>query len=487
MWARGNVRFVKRIAATDLGFGAFLMFASCVVVRSIRDFGQGQSAASMGVALFIAALIMAVTRMMYRPVLELRSRSVRYVPVPLTMVLAAAGVIALSLASVLPLGTMFLYGGITLMSMSASMMAVVWTATIDPLEPRPSTFSIPPVLIVAVALYFVYIVSIGIMPALGEGVFMAIPLVAIAAFLPRYTDGGDGEGAESVSLFVVLAVAVAACAVVCGAVAQSQAADLVDENIRMAKVVTELMAVLLIVSVCFGLFHLSRNHCKAPWLPGALCAALVVPTLLLGLYEGVCTVTHDPSYVFWDLDVWVLVTAVFAYDGRSNPFAVDGLAIGQMFESMCFAQLLACSLCLMGCPAVLAACGLVVAVLYLCGVFRQVLSRARGRQSVLVHVAETAMEGLQESASALDDSQEYVEAAEPEAMSYPEELTAREREVFDLLIKGRDAQHIAGKLGVSYHTVRCHIRHIYEKLDVHSQQDLLDLVAECEDGQATAS
>jgi len=48
-------------------------------------------------------------------------------------------------------------------------------------------------------------------------------------------------------------------------------------------------------------------------------------------------------------------------------------------------------------------------------------------------------------------------------------LTPREEEILTLLSKGFVNKEIAGKLGVSYETVRDHLRHIYEKLHVHSR------------------
>lgn len=55
-------------------------------------------------------------------------------------------------------------------------------------------------------------------------------------------------------------------------------------------------------------------------------------------------------------------------------------------------------------------------------------------------------------------------------------LTAREQEVFEYLARGRNIRFVQEKLTVSYNTVRTHVSHIYAKLDVHSHQELIDLV-----------
>ncbi|MDR2493567.1 MAG: helix-turn-helix transcriptional regulator [Coriobacteriales bacterium] len=55
-------------------------------------------------------------------------------------------------------------------------------------------------------------------------------------------------------------------------------------------------------------------------------------------------------------------------------------------------------------------------------------------------------------------------------------LSSRETEVFYLLAKGRNAAYIAKNLYISEGTVHTHTWRIYKKLDVHSQQELIDMV-----------
>ena len=57
-------------------------------------------------------------------------------------------------------------------------------------------------------------------------------------------------------------------------------------------------------------------------------------------------------------------------------------------------------------------------------------------------------------------------------------LTQREREMLALLARGNNAQHIQEELSISHNTVKYHARNVYRKLDVHSQQELIDLLAE---------
>lgn len=55
-------------------------------------------------------------------------------------------------------------------------------------------------------------------------------------------------------------------------------------------------------------------------------------------------------------------------------------------------------------------------------------------------------------------------------------LTPREREVLELLVRGRTASYIADELVISSTTAKTHIKHIYQKANVQSKQTLLDIV-----------
>lgn len=54
-------------------------------------------------------------------------------------------------------------------------------------------------------------------------------------------------------------------------------------------------------------------------------------------------------------------------------------------------------------------------------------------------------------------------------------LTDREVEVAELLLAGRSRPFIRDELLVSINTVGAHVRNIFGKCDVHSQQELIDL------------
>lgn len=66
------------------------------------------------------------------------------------------------------------------------------------------------------------------------------------------------------------------------------------------------------------------------------------------------------------------------------------------------------------------------------------------------------------------------------------DLTRREEEILQLLMRGRSAARISEALCISVATARTHQRNIYAKLGVHSQQDILDLLDQHDAGSHTA-
>ena len=86
--------------------------------------------------------------------------------------------------------------------------------------------------------------------------------------------------------------------------------------------------------------------------------------------------------------------------------------------------------------------------------------------------AETDSDQLEpeQSAETIDDRCERIGLARG--------LTPREREIFAMLAKGRNGRFIMEHYVISRNTVKSHIKHIYAKLDVHSQQELIDMVEE---------
>ena len=63
-----------------------------------------------------------------------------------------------------------------------------------------------------------------------------------------------------------------------------------------------------------------------------------------------------------------------------------------------------------------------------------------------------------------------------QSLSQSHGLTDRETEILLLLAKGRNSLFLQEHFVVSKNTIKTHIKHIYRKLDVHSQQEVIDLI-----------
>jgi LuxR family maltose regulon positive regulatory protein len=68
--------------------------------------------------------------------------------------------------------------------------------------------------------------------------------------------------------------------------------------------------------------------------------------------------------------------------------------------------------------------------------------------------------------------------AAPPAPTLPEPLSDREREVLRFLDTHLSAPQIAEELVVSRHTIRTHIKHIYDKLGAHSRAEAVERARE---------
>jgi two-component system, NarL family, response regulator NreC len=72
-----------------------------------------------------------------------------------------------------------------------------------------------------------------------------------------------------------------------------------------------------------------------------------------------------------------------------------------------------------------------------------------------------------------DVAEEALEAYQAIVDSEPRPLTAREREVLQLVAEGKMTKEIASILGISYKTAECHRTRIMQKLNIHETAGLV--------------
>ena len=109
------------------------------------------------------------------------------------------------------------------------------------------------------------------------------------------------------------------------------------------------------------------------------------------------------------------------------------------------------------------------------------LAEGEGDSDGQAEAAEAGPDGTSEAASVQEaegprEPREQDMGLAIERLSSHYGLTAREREVLELFSAGRSTPFIADAFCISTSTVKSHVRHIYEKCDVHSRDDLIDLL-----------
>ena len=111
------------------------------------------------------------------------------------------------------------------------------------------------------------------------------------------------------------------------------------------------------------------------------------------------------------------------------------------------------------------------------------LSDATGYDIAVEGIAD--LDTMKPLRNAWGEAQFYLRAVSPETSATINDevadlcnLSNREREVFDLLVKGHTVSLISEELHISLNTVKTHTRHIYQKAEVGSR---MELIKKCED------
>jgi DNA-binding NarL/FixJ family response regulator len=73
-------------------------------------------------------------------------------------------------------------------------------------------------------------------------------------------------------------------------------------------------------------------------------------------------------------------------------------------------------------------------------------------------------------------ARKIVESFQPETIDSSNELSKRENEILGFLSTDKSIKEIADELCVSVNTVRTHVRHIYEKLQVQSRMEAVNMM-----------
>ena len=172
---------------------------------------------------------------------------------------------------------------------------------------------------------------------------------------------------------------------------------------------------------------------------------------------------------FFDLLFWVLLVGLSRQGAAPRPLFVFGWGVAMTYVGMGAGTLLSRIVV----PPILAGtldmsalalmCIMVLVVLVVLVLPEGVLSKVGfvGRMGEGSHMSSEAAESLETRC---------------EVVAARCDLTPRERDVLLLLARGRTLSVVARELNIAEGTARTHMMHIYTKLGVHKQQELIDMV-----------
>lgn len=444
--------------------------------------------------------------------LELRLKASEYVKAPIVSALATVGAL-LELLSILPAsGAVAFYAGAVLVGLSCGWLVVVWMSSFRVADPDRLSFVVSPDLVAAVGFYFGFRVASSVSPGIAEGFLLALPLVAIACMptgsaastgtgasccdaVAREDDDAapsDSQGREIRRVSMVLVCVSAVFALISSILVHMAGKDcLVLAGGMNYMVLFELLMVAVVLGCCYLLHWLAgqkpRPRGTAPFTAIMLC----VPAMCVGLAMGAVYEPENVESLIWEASFWVMLVAVFAYDLRSTLYLGEGLAVGLMFESMCMGQTAMQLVLHVNGAAWTRVTAIVLLAAYLAGVFGQLLGMGRPiaageapatRMGVCGDETMSSRDGCMPTALGVACADGMVGEDDGTitkrcgALGALYGLTLSETRILVQVGRGRSARYIADDMGISFNTVRTHIRHVYEKMGIHSKQELIDLI-----------
>lgn len=349
----------------------------------------------------------------------------------------------------------------------------------------------------------IYFVAIGLPAPAGMVITALLPLMAVVSTLPNAEFAVEEEALperapRSANMFFVrLLIAVAVFSVVVGvargfAVPHSVAANM---NAEGAVIVFSSGVVAAALFLLVGLLRRNFDVGRLYYPIILVVAACILVTPLVGgaAFGGQFVTVGYNCFV---LVIWCLLAYV-AYSSRLSPILVFGLGRGASALGTTLGWMVGLAL-----VRAYGETGLSLEVVSVAMVFALLVvsmlvlnDRLIGealREGSKVASAPDAPQGEgDEGVEARGGAAEFPADAEPSAFEerkpgrYQQRLSAvaercglspRERDVFELLVRGRSIDYIAQNLTISFNTAKSHIRHIYVKADVHSRQELLDII-----------
>ena len=206
-------------------------------------------------------------------------------------------------------------------------------------------------------------------------------------------------------------------------------------------------------------------------------AGFVAIALFFDTHAAISILLINVGYEFFDILTWILFVDV-SRRRNENALHIFGLGVAFMFAGMGVGTLAG-----KACDALIASGDVQISVVAmlatLCLVVVAFMVLPEGVVSQLQQTMRTSRKDKEpEQAPAAAPADATAGRLEQHCACVARDfgLTPRESEVIVLLAYGRTLSIIARDLQIAKGTARTHIENIYRKLDVHKQQELIDLV-----------
>ena len=411
---------------------------------------------------------------------------------------------AITAASILVLGVMasptsaFLIAVGVVSGMSSAMLDVRWLQVIGAMKPTESGKAVCASICVAVLGYMVLSLLGHVSPILCILVVTLLPLGSGAA-LKVCVDKGEGllepsqlqrakHDAKQIAGSLTWPVAGSLAFFFVRGCLQSIISTRLDFNmLHITQLAFEFVAVLLLFIALTRNRKLETNRLYALVMALVCAGFLILPIAInsqtnAGLVVASILVNVGTTII----DVVILCSiAHAAYNWRASGAVVGGLTRGVTVGFMALGHLSGATMADNVWSGNVDFVIFVIVVTYLlilcCTLY---ISHIRGAKDVDATPGgeqEVATDEPQDEAAAAK-APTQAPAAQPsfderiESIALAMHLSRREADVFSLIARGRSLPYAAEALSISENTVRSHVRRIYDKLGVHSKQELLDLV-----------
>ena len=382
-----------------------------------------------------------------------------------------------------------------------------WAEYLGRMHPSRTSFYVPVAFLLTAALFLIISLSAEYESVPPLALMLPLPILSLVCLRRCHAEVPDGRYARTVDSKRYLTALASLVSLIVASLVLSLLFGLVWEmTVLSVGSVNEAhqapLVANLAVAVCLiGLVLYAHKRMDL-----ALAFRVIVPVIVI-LFAVLpffwetspvaLNVIMSASYGVFDVIIWYMVVST-AYD-----FAVSGFVIGGLVRALSIlARLLGIGIgyllmLIPGSPSLLIV-GVSVGAVYVLAMLA-LFYRTRRRGAPIVATEEPDAEP---TAPAVPTATEPAAAPEPAPLAQPDaeaidepatasplseeaafemiaedfSLTRREAELLPFIARGRSARVIADALFVSENTIRTHTRRILEKTDLHSKQQVIDLI-----------